>query len=634
MRGVVVGSALMWLSASIVFAQGAPADWPTYGHDAGGTRFSALTQITPANVSQLKPAWVYHMKPAAAQGATADEQVSNPRRRQGSRYLQSEVTALVVGGRMYISTPYHRVVALDPTLGEELWVREDYAPQRGVAYWPGDARHTPRLIYTSAGSIIELDAKTGQAVADFGTNGVIAPRQPGASPTSPPVIYGSLIITSDINPYGDGRDEDIRAFDVLSGKERWRFATIPEKGQFGYETWAPGSTEHRTGVRVWSGMTVDALRGIVYAPINDANWNRYGGDRHGDDLFSASVVALDARTGKRLWHFQVVHHDIWDLDAAPPPTLFDVRRSGKTIPAIAVSAKAGLLFLLDRVTGKSIYGVEERPVAQSEVPMEQTAPTQPFPVKPLPFVRTAMSMGDIATVTPELEAYCRDLIVKNNIALGGPYNPPGWNRPTLNFPGTNAAINYGGFSFSPALGYLFVNSQDLGQITGLALKGAPRQSIGVAGGGPGDITEVPYDQAGLVGRFKDPSANMMCQQPPWGQLTAVNVNTGEVAWTVPLGVTEGLPPDKQNTGRPNLGGSIVTASGLVFVGATDDGRFRAFDARTGTELWTVKLPGPNHSVPITYLGRDGKQYVVFPATGGSFLEDPATSDSLMAFALP
>jgi quinoprotein glucose dehydrogenase len=606
-------------------------------------RFSPLTQIAPANVASLKQAWVYHMRPAGVAEAPPpppgpDGPVPGGGRGGfggNSRFQQSEVTPLVVGGVMFVATPYRRVVALDAATGQEIWAHEGAAPTRGVEYWPGDAGHGPRIVYTNSGSIVELDAKTGKPAEGFGVDGVL--RATGAQPSaaSPPIIYKNILISGAANPYADGgRNQDIRAFDVVTGKQLWRFATIPEKGQFGYDTWAPGSAERNTGVHIWSSMTLDAERGIVYAPLNDPDWNRYGGDRHGDNLFGASVVALDAKTGKRLWHFQVVHHDIWDLDAAPPPTLIDVKQGGKTIPAIAVSSKTGLLFILDRVTGKSIYGVEERPVPKSDVPMEATSPTQPFPVKPKAFVRTTMSMADIATVTPELEAYCRKLVADNNIGMGGPYLPPGWQRPTVNFPGTIAALNYGGFSYNPQLGYLFANTHDLGQITGIYPKGAPRKAIGVAGAGPGGNPNIPYDQAGVVGRFKDPDLNMPCQQPPWGSLTAINVNTGEVAWQVPLGVTDSLPADKQKTGRPNLGGTIATASGLVFVGSTDDSRFRAFDAKTGKELWTAKLAAPNHSVPITYMGRNGKQYVAFPATGGSFLQDPAADDALVAYALP
>jgi len=328
-----------------------------------------------------------------------------------------------------------------------------------------------------------------------------------------------------------------------------------------------------------------------------------------------------------------VHHDIWDADLTGAPALFDVKQGGRTIPAVAVINKVGLLFLLDRVTGKPIFGVEERPVPQSEVPLEHGSKTQPFPVKPAPLSRMTMTMADIATVTPELEAACKKLI--EGVQIGGPYLPVSYNRLRLQFPGNHGGVNWGGTSFNPELGYLFVNTNEMGQLSGLKDRDpnarGPAQANGV---GNRVDPNGPYEGFAGGGRFKDRASNMMCQQPPWGQLTAVNVHTGEFAWRVPLGVTDTLPPDKQKTGRPGNGGTIATASGLVFVGATDDGRFRAFDAKSGRELWTVKLGGAAQATPSTYLGKDGKQYVVITSTGGGFFDTPLSDDSIMAFALP
>jgi quinoprotein glucose dehydrogenase len=451
------------------------------------------------------------------------------------------------------------------------------------------------------------------------------------------VIYKNILISGAANPYKDGRPSgDIRGFDLKTGKQLWRFNTIPVKGEAGYDSWAPGSAERNSGVHVWGLMTLDAQRGIVYAPLNAPNWNRYGGDHVGDNLYGSSIVALNANTGKLLWHFQIVHHDIWDMDADAPSTLFDVHKDGKVIPAIGAISKSALLFILDRVTGKPIFGVQERPVPQSEVPGEKTSPTQPFPVKPEPLGRQTMSMDEIANVTPEHRQACLDMMKTNNVTVGGPYMPPGYNHPSVNFPGPNGSVNWGGGSFDPKLGYYIVNSQDLGQLTEEGLQGSqPMQANGVTGGNaPLNNDNIPYAMVGLNGRFKQLSSGMMCQQPPWGRLTAVNVNTGDIAWQVPLGITESLPPAQQKTGRPNSGGSIVTASGLVFIGATDDSRFRAFDAKTGKEVWTIKIPAGSHSVPVTYMGKDGKQYLVFPATGGDFIEDPGADDELLAYRLP
>jgi quinoprotein glucose dehydrogenase len=390
-------------------------------------------------------------------------------------------------------------------------------------------------------------------------------------------------------------------------------------------------------------MTVDTQRGIVYMPFGAPATDRYGGDRPGDNLFSSSVVAADANTGKYIWHFQVVHHDIWDADVANPPILLDIKKDGRTIPSVGIMSKSGLVYFMDRATGASIYGVEERPVPQSEIPLERTAKTQPFPLKPAPLSRMTMTLADIATLTPELEAVCRKLV--EGVQLGGPYLPNGYNRLRLQFPGNHGGVNWGGASFNPSLGYMFVNTSEYGQLQGYTdratIAAAPPlersnsdpepPEAPLAGRDGGDV---PYENVPGGGRFMDPASKMMCQQPPWGNLTAIDVNTGEFAWRVPLGVTDTLPPGKQNTGRPGNGGSIATAGGLVFIGATDDSRFRAFDAKTGKELWAVKLGAAAHATPSTYQGRDGRQYVVITSTGGGLLGAPTADDSITAFALP
>ena len=653
--------ALSTTAAPIAAAQ-AGDDWPTYGHDKGGMRFSPLAQITPDNVSTLKPAWTYHMRPADFVMAPAAPPPANvvtgnvagvagqaaavnggiPGRGANARFLQSEATPLIVDGLMYLTSPYRKIVALNATTGKEVWTHDSLGSLRGVEYWAGDRSNPAAIIYHGEGGLVSLNAKTGKPNVKFGVNGVLAaPRAApgtggpgGGVPTAPPIIFKNIIISQSANPNKDGREGDIRAFDVVTGKQLWRFDTIPREGQFGYDTWAPGSTIGRTSVQAWGGMALDDQRGIVYIPIDAPTWDRYGGDRKGDNLFSTSMIALNATTGARVWHFQIVHHDIWDFDAGSPPALFDIKQDGKTVPGIGIISKSGLLFLLDRTNGKPIYGVEERPVPQSDVPGEFTSPTQPFPVKPPPFVRMTMSKEEIADVTPELNKFCTDLVAQENVGMGGPFLPPGWLRPTVNFPGTQGSANWGGMSFNPELGYVFVNTHDLGQMTGIGPKGSPRKSIDTSGAGVGNTPNIPYDMAGQLGRFKEPVSNMMCQDPPWGSLTAVNVNTGDIAWKVTLGVTDALPPEKQLTGRPNSGGTIATAGGLVFVAATDDGRFRAFEAKTGKMVWETMLPAVSHSVPSTYRGKDGKQYVAIVATGGGFLRAPAQSDSVIAYALP
>ncbi len=348
--------------------------------------------------------------------------------------------------------------------------------------------------------------------------------------SSPPIVYRNLIITGGRTQEGpaQGPAGDVRAWDVHNGKLVWTFHSVPRAGEPFNDTWAGDSWVKRSGVNVWGLMTVDAQRGIVYMPFGAPATDRYGGDRPGDNLFSSSVVAADANTGKYLWHFQVVHHDIWDADVANPPILLESSRGTANDPGRAVMSKSGLVFLMDRVTGKSIYGVEERPVPQSEVPLERTAKTQPFPVKPAPLSRMTMTMADIATVTPELEAACRKIM--DGVQLGGPYLPVGYNRLRLQFPGNHGGVNWGGASFNPQLGYMFVNTSEFGQLQGFADREPNPAGTEAPAGRGGRGSNGPYSDVPGGGRFKDDESNMMCQQPPWGNLTAINVHTGEFAW--------------------------------------------------------------------------------------------------------
>jgi quinoprotein glucose dehydrogenase len=640
--------------ALLIGASGAHAssgDWPTYGHDAGGARFSPLTQITPHNVAQLQPAWTYHMKDAqSAAGASnaVDAAMTAQREAEGAGpfhsntgFSASEATPLMVEGLLFVSTPYHAVVALRPETGQQVWRFEvpgaGQPSLRGVEYWPGHAGADSEILFgTRDGRLFALDAKSGQPVPGFGSGGVLDLKTPavmGAAPapgsrpppygmTSPPFVFGDLVITgSGVQEFPAlGASGDVRAWDVRTGKLIWTLHGVPQPGEYGHDTWAGDSWKARSGVNNWGFMTADATRGILYIPFGAPSWDRYGGDRIGDNLFSTTLVAVDAATGKRLWHFQLVHHDIWDFDLEAPPTLVEVKKDGKTIPAVALASKSGLLFLLDRVTGKPIYPVVERPVPASDVPGEAAAKTQPFPVTTQPLARIGMTLADVADVTPELKAYCEAFIAKNDINLGGPYLPAGFNRVTVNFPGTLGGVNWGGGAFDPALGYFIVNTQDLAQVQSL---------IAAPAGAP-----LPYRQGPIFGRFWQESTRMPCQKPPWGRLLAVDVNSGRIAWQTPLGVSDNLPEGQQNTGRPNIGGPIITAGGLVFIAATDDARFRAFDAKSGQELWTVKLAAAAHATPMTYQGKDGRQYVVIVSTGGSFLNSPIVSDAVTAYALP
>jgi len=633
---------MLALMASTAILIGAAADaqtapdakeWPTYGHDAGGMRFSPLTQITPANVADLQPAWTYHMKPQGAAGG----------------FQQTEATPLVIGGIMYVPSPYGQVVALDATSGKEVWVYKLPSGQpafRGVEYFPGDKQTPAQIIVpTSEGKMFTLNAKTGALNMNFGTEGIADLDTPeithgggGIRVTTPPIVYKNFIIVGSSLPErsGPGPAGDVQAFDIHTGKLAWTFHSIPQQGEPNTGTWAGNSAFQRTGVNVWGFMTVDAKRGIVYMPFGAPSGDLFGGDRQGNDLYDSSLVAVDASTGKYLWHFQAVHHDIWDYDLETPPTLIDVKKDGKTIPAVAVFGKSSFLFLLDRINGKPIYDVTEKPVAQSDVPGEQLSPTQPFPAKPGPLARVGFNMADIATVTPELEANCRKIIADNKALTDtGPFAPPTYNRVRVIFPSEIGGADWGGASFNPAMGYLFLNVNDLGQFNGVKdPETGPIDVAKVAGTNLRGGRTGPYMDMTPSGRFRDPATRMFCNQPPWGELVAINVNTGDTAWHVPLGITDSLPADKQNTGRPGEGGSIATASGLVFIGASDDSRFRAFDAKTGKELWTTKLGASAESVPSTYLGKDGRQYVAVVAAGGGDAAAPVTSDELTVFSLP
>lgn len=539
---------------------------------------------------------------------------------------------------MYVSTPANRVIALDAASGRELWKfdpRADsvepvkYRAHRGVTFWPGD-KGTPARIFlgTLDGRLIALNAKTGLKAPGFGREGEVDLRAGFANDfpdavyavTSPPALLDNLVITGAEVPEspGQGPRGDVRAWDVHSGKLVWTFHTVPFSGEAGQETWQGDSRKSRTGVNVWTIMTVDVQRGLVFLAIGSPAYDFYGGDRKGANLYGDCLVALNARTGKLLWHYQFVHHDIWDYDPPAPPALVTVHRGGQQIPAVVQVTKMGLVFILDRRNGTPLFPVEERPVPQSDVPGEASWPTQPVPTKPPPLSRASISSADITDVTPESHAACAALFSK--LENHGRYTPYG-TRPTLVFPGTLGGATWSGVSFNPPLGFIYVNSNEVGAIGQMA-----KQPDGSA---------TAYRRTSPVGeyaRFWD-SNLWPCQKPPWGLLTAINVNTGEVAWRVPLGITDELKKRGiHNTGSPNIGGSIATAGQLVFIAATSDSRFRAFDARNGRELWSTRLDASGHATPVTYLGKDHRQYVAIAAGGGGFFGSPS-GDSLVAFRL-
>src|ERR1700760_629015 len=591
-------------------------DWPYYGRDAGGGRFSPLTQITPGNVGKLQVAWTYHMNPAP--GA-------------GGRVATSTTTPLVVKNVLYLGTPYGRVVALDATTGSQLWAYQlpgtDQPPFRGLSYWPGDKGHAPRIIFGSTlGRLIALDAKTGAPAKGFGTDGVVDTKTPeimNGLPnayygySSPAVIFKNLaIIGSRVQESpSKGASGDVRAWDVVTGKLAWTFHSIPRPGEKFHDTWDGDSWKQRSGVNVWNQLTVDAKRGVAYLPIAAPTFDRYGGDHKGNNLFSDSLVAVDANTGKYLWHFQATHHDIWDYDLDTPPVLLEVKKDDKTIPAVAAMNKNALLFILNRVTGEPIFGVTETPVPPSPVASESASTTQPIPNKPPQLARNSFELNEVADLTPQLHATCQAMIDKDHLTGSKRFEPIPTDHAIIRFPGGEGGPEWAGGAFDPKLGLFIVNTNNYGYIE--------------------KLVKQPDGEWNMTsGRFVDRKSNLYCQNPPWGLLTAVNVNTGDIAWQVNLGISDSLPEGKKNTGRPSNGGPILTASGVTFIGGTDDQRFRAFDSKTGKELWTYKLDYSAHATPITYRGKDRRQYVGVVATGGSYLGSPTGGDSLVVWALP
>jgi len=601
-------------------------EWRFYGGDAGGTRSSPLKQINRHNVGSLKRAWTYHMGEVDRGSNETDRHHIAP----------FESTPIMIDGALYFSTPSNRVIALDAETGKEIWRFDPQAGRagprqffqhRGVAYWHGKAEDHGRILYgTFDGRLIALDAKTGKPCREFGKDGTvdlhagIADAYPGAeySVTSPPAIYQDLVITGAAVPEypSKGPSGEVRAFEVRSGKLVWTFHTIPRPGETGHESWEGDAWKERTGANVWSIMSVDTERGLIFLPIGSASYDFYGGDRKGVDLFSNCLVALDAATGKLVWYYQMVHHDIWDYDMPAQPVLITVRRNSRSIPAIVQLTKMGFVFILDRLTGKPLFPVEERPVPKSDVPGEAAWPTQPFPVKPPPVVRQSFSEGEISTVTPESNRYCTQRF--HSLESHGMYTPYG-RRLTLVVPGTLGGANWSGASFDSASGYLFVNANELGAVGAMEPQAADAP-----------VRYRRVSKEGEYARFWD-EHEWPCQKPPWGTLNAVDVNKGEIAWKVPIGVVDEL---KTRTGTPNLGGSIVTDGGVVFIGAMTDSRFRAFDARTGEQLWVGDLEASAHATPMTYRGKKtGKQFVVIAAGGGGYFSGKV-SDVLVAFAPP
>jgi glucose dehydrogenase len=611
-----------------------PADWPMVNRDLAGTRFSPLTQINAKNVGQLKQAWSFKLGKHSSSGSITGGFESTP---------------IAIGGVLYITT-VNAVLALDPETGKENWryaVNGSQPSRRGVAYWPGDANNPPRIIFTTGRRMVGLNAKTGTLDPGFGKEGQVDLEVPY---DSPPVVYKNVLLVgaNTGEAPATGQAGDTRGYDARTGAKMWAFHSVPQPGEPGHETWEGDSWKERSGVNNWGfSMTVDTQRGIVYTMFGGPNTNYWGGDRHGNNLYGNSVVALDAETGKMKWFYQVVHHDIFDYDLPPAPALVDVTVNGRKIPALAQTTKSGYMYILDRVTGKPVFGVNETPVPKSDVPGEQSSPTQPIPVKPPPLARNQFKAEDIVTAADTNEEhakFCADLMKRSGGFINeGPFTPYPFKeasappKSSILFPGSIGGVNWGGVAVDPRMGYIFVNSMDEASIGWVEKK---------------TQGSVQYDRNSVVGptsRFQwfegNPRSGNIngsgakawpCQKPPWGRLIAVNGNTGDFAWSIPFGVTDELPAGKQNTGRLSMGGPMVTAGGLLFIGASNDKRFRAFDSKTGKQLWETKMEMSAHAIPMTFLGKNGKQYVALVSAGASALDDPAPEDgqALLVYSLP
>jgi quinoprotein glucose dehydrogenase len=667
--------------------------WPAYGGGAEQIRYSSLSRVNRTNVAQLQVAWTWDS------GETGGLQ-TNP---------------IVIDGLLLTTTPKHRVVALDAATGAVRWTFdsgiEGRGPNRGVTSWSsgGDSR-----IFTGQGQFVyALDAKTGKPVPGFGRDGRIDLREglgrdPAAQSvllTTPGVIYKDLLIVggrvSEGLPASPG---DIRAFDARTGALRWSFHTIPHPGETGYETWPPEAWTYTGGVNNWAGMAVDEARGLVFVPTGSASADFYGANRVGDDLFANSLIALDAATGKRVWHFQAVHHDIWDRDFPSPPSLVTVTRDGRRIDAVAQTTKHGFVFLFDRATGAPLFPIESSRYPESTVEGERAAATQPLPLKPAPFARQRLTEQMLTTRTPQ--AHQAAVEAFRTFRSDGQFVPLSVGSQTVVFPGFDGGAEWGGSAFDPESGLLYVNANEMawtgslapndageggGRQTYLAscaschrddMKGTPpqipslvdvaqrrsaaelnaviREGAGRMPGFPamppnvvsalvaflrtGDSDRAGHDTSAMTMKYRFTGYRKFLDSdgypaiaPPWGTLSAINLNTGEYAWQIPLGeypelAAQGL----KSTGSENYGGPIVTAGGLVFIAATNfDRKFRAFDKATGAMLWEATLPLAGNATPSTYEA-GGRQFVVVPAGGGrSRTGAPSESGGIyVAYALP
>jgi quinoprotein glucose dehydrogenase len=679
-------------------AQPQRTDWPVYGGQPEGDHYSGLSQINRGNVVRLKQAWKFD---SAEEGGL-------------------ETNPIIVGRTLFAYTASQKVIALEASTGKLLWKFDagihSSQPARGLAYWTDGKQG--RVLAGVMHYLYALDAVTGKPIASFGEQGRIDLRKnlrgdylsQSVVLTSPGIIYQDLIIVGGRNPETyPSPPGDIRAFDVKTGSLRWTFHTIPHPGEFGYTSWPAEAWKSAGAANNWAGMALDPRRGIVYVPTGSAVFDFYGADRAGDDLFADTLLALDAKTGKRLWHFQGVHHDIWDRDFPSPPALLSVRHNGRCVDAIAQTTKQGYLYVFDRSNGKPLFPIEERPYPASEVPGEVTSPTQPFPTMPEPFTRQRLTQDLLTIRTPEAhQAALKDFA---GFRSGGQFLPIGLDHETVVFPCFLGGAEWGGPAVDRNRGVIYVNANEAACVLALTqnrptastgeriyhnqcslchgkdLEGSPplypslidvgkrlsteQIEAKVAQGGgrmPGfpnlrdehlralmqflkrepESNAADPDRGGLYSAAADgttmkyevtgsrdflDSEGYPAITPPWGRLNAIDLNTGKYLWKIPLGeYPELAAKGLTNTGSDNYGGPMITASGLLFIGATAyDKKFRAFDSSTGSLLWETLLPFAGTATPATYMV-DGKQYVVIASGGSQFARGP-TGSVYVAFRL-
>jgi quinoprotein glucose dehydrogenase len=631
---VLVAVAVLFVPvAAAQLQQNRLVEWPVYGGDPGGMRYSTLTDINRDNVTRLTKAWTW---------ATGEAPILQTDSTKAARPGTFQVTPLMVNDTLYLSTPYNRVVALDATTGRQLWKFDPGAHtfgqpsngtgfvHRGVALWSDAANgqvRTRRVFINSRWRLIALDAATGQRVPSFGTNGeidVTAGLEWSINPlhytnTSPPVVWGDLVIlgngVGDRLMYRKDPPGDIQAFDARTGKRVWRFRTVPGPGEYGNDTWKDGSWEHTGHTNVWAPFTVDSARGLLYLPVGTPSNDWYGGRRRGENLFAESVLCLDARTGKRVWHFQVVHHGLWDYDLPAPPNVVTIRRPTGPVDAVLVPTKQGFLFAFNRVNGEPLWPIEERAVPASEVPGEEAWPTQPFPTKPKPVSPQGFTLDDVIDFTPTIRDSARAVAARYRI--GPLYTPPSL-QGTITVPGSIGGVGWGGGAYDPETNTLYVKASSNPTLWRIVKRDAPSDTV--------DYDYAPDLGGSSIGvRVPGPNGErgptLPINKPPYGTLTAIDMSTGEFRWQVPIGdspevrnhpalrgVT--LPPMLGVSGAP---GATVTRGGLVFLSGGGSTLY-AVDTRDGEVRWSTDLGQRAYANPMTYRTRNGIQFLVI-ATG-------------------